>query len=116
MELPANSTFGYHIMDWSRHTVTKYLSDERTHGVINNKTFKCLGYTNDQLYEIELVKAAIQRKAPIIVEFFSRQSARLKTLELIYKLFHKACDVAKFEELKMDKKLALSSISRARYV
>ena len=31
MKLLANSTYGYQIMDRSRHTVTTYLSDEKTH-------------------------------------------------------------------------------------
>ena len=31
MNLLANSSYGYQIMDRSRHTVTKYLSDKKTH-------------------------------------------------------------------------------------
>ena len=33
----ANSSYGYQIMVRSRHTVTKYLSDEKTHAAINSK-------------------------------------------------------------------------------
>ena len=40
-------------MDRSRHTVTKYLSDEKTHGDSNTKFFKRLDHINDQLYEVE---------------------------------------------------------------
>ena len=40
MKLLANSFYGYEIMDRSRHTVTKYLSDEKTHAAINSKLFK----------------------------------------------------------------------------
>ena len=40
MKLLANSSYGYQIMDRSRHTVTKYLNDEKTHSAINNKMFK----------------------------------------------------------------------------
>ena len=54
MKLLANSSYGYQIMDRSRHTVTKYLSDEKTHGTINTKMFKRLDHINDQLYEVEL--------------------------------------------------------------
>ena len=32
MKLLANSSYGYQIVDRSRHTVTNYLSDEKTHG------------------------------------------------------------------------------------
>ncbi len=35
VKLLANSSYGYQIMDRSHHTVTKYLSDEKTHGAIN---------------------------------------------------------------------------------
>ena len=37
MKLLANSSYGYQIMDRSRHTVTKFLNDEKTHSAINNK-------------------------------------------------------------------------------
>ena len=53
MKLLANSSYGYQIMDSSRHTVTKHLSDEKTHGAINTKVFKRLDHINDQLYEVE---------------------------------------------------------------
>ena len=60
MKLLANSSYGYQIMDRSRHTVTKYLNDEKTHSAINNKIFKRLNFITDQLYEIELVKSEIE--------------------------------------------------------
>ena len=47
MKLLTNSSFGCQFMDRSRHTITKYLSDEKTHGAVNNKMFKRLGYIND---------------------------------------------------------------------
>ena len=71
MKLLANSSYGYQIMGRSRPTVTKYLSDEKTHGAIDNKVFKRLGSINDQLYEVELVKSEIEHKEPIIVGFLS---------------------------------------------
>ena len=42
MKLLVNSSYGYQIMDRSRHTVTKYLNDEKTYGAINTKLFKRL--------------------------------------------------------------------------
>ena len=102
MKLLANSSYGYQIMDRSRHTVTKYLSDEKTHGAINTKFFKRLDYINDQLYEVELAKAEIEHREPIIVGFFILQYAKLRMLELYYNFFERFCDVNKFEELEMD--------------
>ena len=54
-------------MDRSRHTVTKYLSDEKTHAAINSKLFERLDHLNNSLYEVELTKAEIEHKAPITV-------------------------------------------------
>ena len=102
MKLLANSSYGYQTMDRSRHTVTKFLNDEKTHGAINTKFFKRLDHINDQLYEVELAKAEIEHREPIIVGFFILQYAKLRMLELYYNFFERFCDVNKFEELEMD--------------
>ena len=75
MELLANSSYGYQIMDRRCHTVIKYLSDEKTHGAINKKFFKRLDDISDQLDEVELAKAEFEHREPIIVGFFIRQYA-----------------------------------------
>ena len=82
MKLLANSSYGYQIMDRSRHTVTKYLNDEKTHGAINTKLLKRLDHINDQLYEVELAKVEIEQREPNIVGFFILQYAKLRMLEL----------------------------------
>ena len=84
MKLLANSSYGYQIMDRSRHTVTKYSSDGKTHGAINKKFFKRLGHINDRLYEAEMAKAENEHREPIIVGFFILQYAKLRLLELYY--------------------------------
>ena len=40
--LPLNKSCGYQVMDRSRHSKTEKVSDEKTHGTINNKMFKRL--------------------------------------------------------------------------
>ena len=57
---------------------------------------------NNSLYELELTKAQIEHKEPIIVGFFIRQYAKLQILELFYNFFTRFCDVNMFEELEMD--------------
>ena len=89
-------------MDRSRHTVTKYLNDEKTHSAINNKLFQRLNFITDQLYEVELVKSEIEHREPIIVGFFILQYPKLRMLELYYNFFKKFCDTEKYEELEMD--------------
>ena len=73
LKLLANNSYGYQVMDRSRHTVTKYITDEKTHEGINSKLFKKLDHVNNSLYEIELAKAQIEHKEPIIVGFFILQ-------------------------------------------
>ena len=102
MKLLANSSYGYQIMDRSRHTVKKYMSDEKTHGAINTKFFKRLDHINDPLYEVELATAEIDHRKPIIVGFFILQYAKLRMLGLYYNFFNRFCDVNKVEELEMD--------------
>ena len=60
---------------------------------------------NNSLYEVELSKAQIEHKEPIIVGFFLLEYAKLRMLELCYNFFIKFCDVNKFEELEMDSDL-----------
>ena len=98
----ANSSYGYQIMDRSRHTVTKNLNDEKTHGTINTKLFKRLDHINDQSYEVELAKAEIEHREPIIVGFFILRDAKIRMLDLYYDFFERFCDVNNFEELEMD--------------
>ena len=69
MKLLANSSYSYQIMDRSRHTVTKYLTDEKTHSAISSKMFKLLIHITDQLYEVEFVKSENEHIEPIIVGF-----------------------------------------------
>ena len=102
MKLLGNSCYGYQKMDRSRHTVTKYLSDEKTHVAINSKLFQKLDQLNNSLYEFELAKAEIEHKEPIIFGLFILQYAKLRLLELYYNFFTRFCDVNKFEELEMD--------------
>ena len=48
MKLLANSSYGYQIMDRGRHTVTKYLSDEKTHAANISKLFKKLDHSYER--------------------------------------------------------------------
>ena len=102
MKLLANSSYGYQIMDRSRHTVTKYLNDEKTHTAIHNKLFKRLNCINDNLYEVELAKAEVEHKEPIIVGFFILQYAKLRMLELNYNFSKEFCNDDMYEEMEMD--------------
>ena len=89
MKLLANSSCGYQIMDLSRHTVTKYFNDEKTHSAINSKMFQRLNHITDQLHEVDLVKPETEHRKRIIVGFLISQYAKLRMLELYYNFFKK---------------------------
>ena len=76
MKLLGNSSYGYQIMDRSRHTETKNLNEEKTHKAINGKLFERLNSVSKELYEVELVKSKIEHHEPITVGFlyFSTQN------------------------------------------
>ena len=102
MKLLANSSYGYQILDRSGHTVTKYLNDEKIHCAINSKFFIKLNHVNHQLYEVELAKAKVEHKEPVVVAFFDVNYAKQRMLELDYNFFDKFCDLNKFEDFEMD--------------
>ena len=93
MKILANSLYGCHFMGHSRHTETKYLSDEKTNGAIIERMFRHLGYLDDKLYKVGLVKLGIEHKETMIVEVFILLYAKLRMLELYYNLIDKYCDV-----------------------
>ena len=101
MKLFANSSYGYQVVDRSRHSLTKYTNDKKTHAVISNKMFKRLGHINDQLYEVGLAKSEIEHKEPSFVGLFILQYAKLRMLELFYNFFTKFCDTDKYDEIEM---------------
>ena len=82
MKLLANSSYGYQIMDRSRHTVTKNFTDGKPAAANNSKLSKKLDYVNNWLYEVELATAQIEHKEPIIVGFSILQYEKLRMLEL----------------------------------
>ena len=102
MKLLANSSYGYHILDRSRPTLTKYLNDGKTHAAIDSKLFIRLDHVNNSLYEVELAKAEIEHKELIIVGFFILQYAKVRMLELYYNFITKFCQLTRFKEFEMD--------------
>ena len=102
MKLLGNSSYGYQIMDRSRHTITKYLNDEKTHRAINEPLFKRLNTVEKDLFVVEVLNTTIEHREPIIVGFFILQYAKLRMLELYYNFFDKFCDVNKYEELEIN--------------
>ena len=101
-KLLANSSYGNKIIVHRRHSVTRYMNDEKTHAASYNNLFKRLGRINDQLYEVELAESGIEHKEPIVVGFFILQHDKLEMLELYYNFFEKFCDTDKYEQMEME--------------
>ena len=89
MKLLVNSSYGYQIMDRSRHTVTKYLTDGKTQSAIDSRMFNCLNHITDQLLEVELVKLEIEHREPILVGFLILQYAKLRTVGTLLQFLQK---------------------------
>ena len=89
-------------MDWSRHTVMKYISDEKTHTAINSILFRNLDHINNAIYQVEIAKKQIDHKEPTIVGIFILQYAKLRVLELNYNFLTKVCAVNESESLEND--------------
>ena len=101
MKLIGNSSYGYQIMDRSRHTNTKYVKGSQVDKFINNRFFKTMNELPEQIYEVEMSKTRIEHKEPIIVGFFILQYAKLTMLQLKYN-FSPFCDKNKYELIEMD--------------
>ena len=89
-------------MDRSRHTVTRYLSEEKTHAAINIKLFRQLDHVNNALCEVEIAKAQIEHKESINFSLAILQYSKPRMLKLYYNFLIKYCDVNNSEELDMD--------------
>ena len=83
MKIMGNSSHGYQIMNRSRHTITKYLNDEKTYKAVNEPLFQRLNTVEKELYEVELSKSTIEHREPILVGFSILQYTKLRMLSFI---------------------------------
>ena len=114
LKLLANNSWGYRTLDRSRHTVTKYLTDEKTHSAINSKMFNRLNHITDELYEVELVKSEIEHREPIIMGFVILQYAKLRMLELYNNFCKKFCDTGQVWRTRNRYRISLLSLVREK--
>ena len=88
MKLLAISSYRHQIMDRSQHTVKKYVNDGKTHAAFYNKLFRKVNNVIFSFYGVEIAKAVIEHKQPIIVGFFVLQNSKLGMLDFYYNFFH----------------------------
>ena len=70
MKLLGNSSYGYQIMDRSRHTITKYLNDEKTHKATNEPLFERLHTFEKDLYQ----PLSTENPSLLFFSYFSMQN------------------------------------------
>ena len=82
VKLHHKRSYGYKNMNRSQLTVTKYLTDGKTHAAFKSKLSWKLDHLKISLFEDELAKAQIEHKKPLIVGSFTLQYKKLRMLEL----------------------------------
>ena len=116
MKLLANSSYGYQIVDRSRHTVTKYLRDEKTHGAINTKLLKRLHHVNDQLFEEYWERQRLSTENQSLLGSSYSNTLNLECWSFTTTFSERFCDVDKFEELEMDTDSLYLALSEKEFV
>ena len=102
MKLLGNRLYGYQIVNRSRHSITRFMHDEKRHAAINDKMFKRWEHINDQLYEVELFKSEIESNKQTIVGIFILEYARLRMRELYFNFFTNFYGTGMYEEMEKD--------------
>ena len=103
MKLLVNGSCCYKIIDRSRHTVTKYLTNEKPQAANNSKLFKKLDQVNNSLYEVEFAKAHTELREPIICRLHHSSIRKSANVGVVLQLLHQRfCDINKFEELERE--------------
>ena len=101
--LLSSSSYGNQIMNISKHTITKNLSDEKNHKAINEPMFKILNTVEETCMRWSYGNQPLSTDNPSLLAFsYFIQYAKLRMLELYYNLFDNFCDKNKFEKLEMD--------------
>ena len=83
MKLIGNSSYGYQIMDRSKHSKTQYVVGAEVDKLLNERNFKNLNVLPSAFYEVDMVKSEVNHKEPIINGFFILQFAELTMLQLL---------------------------------
>ena len=74
MKLLVKISCGYQKLGRSRHTVTRYFNNDKTHSAPKSKFSRKLDHAEHQLYDAELPKAEIEHKEPVAIGFFPTKS------------------------------------------
>ena len=101
MKLIGTYSYGYQIIDQSKHSKTQYRVGAEVDQLVNERNFKNLNLLPSYIYEVEIVKSKVNHKEPIIVGFLILRYAKLTTLQLFY-VFQLFCDPQKYELIEMD--------------
>ena len=102
MKLIVNSSYGYQILDRSKHSKTQYVVGAEVDKMVNERKFKNLNVLPSYFCEVEMVKSEVNHREPIIVGLFIMQYAKLTMLQLFYKFFHIFLNSQMYDQIEMD--------------
>ena len=81
MKLIGNFSYGYQIMDRSKHSKTQYVVGAEVDKLVNERNFKNLNVLPPSIHEVKMVKSEVNHKEPKLVRFFILQYAKLTMLQ-----------------------------------
>ena len=102
-KLISNSSYGSLLMDKSKHTNIKYLSDiGSVSSIINSPNFKDIEEFENNLYEVETFKSLINIDNPIQIWFFILEYAKLRMLQFYFDCLIKYLKPKSFELIETE--------------
>ena len=102
-KLLSNSSYGSVLMDKTKHTNVKYLTNKaKMTKIINSPTFKAMQELNHNIFEVETYKSRLTLDTPVQIGFFILQYAKLRMLEFYHDCIVKYFNPNSFELTETD--------------
>ena len=114
IKLIGNSSYGYQIMDRSKHSKTQYVVGAEFDTLVKERNFRNLIVLPSSIYEVEMVEQEVNHKEPIVVGFFILQYAKRTLLQLFHNYFQLFCDSQKYDLIEMDTDSGYMALSEGK--
>ena len=102
-KLLSNSSYGSVLMDKTKHTNVKYLTNKaKMTKIINPPSFKAMEELNHNIFEVETYKSRLTLDTPVQIGFFILQYAKLRMLEFYHDCIVKYFNPNSFELTETD--------------
>ena len=98
MKMNGNSSYGYQILDLSKHSETQYVVGAEVDKLVNHRNFTKLKVIPSSIYEVEMVNSEVEHQQYIFVGSFGT-TWNVQCCNFFFQLF---CDPQKPELIEMD--------------